>query len=115
LRNLAPQRAQFLKPRRNIAQDGRQADYAPVVVQGHNRELERNARSVLANAGNCKDITLAVPACPTRHHMSVSVPVALSQSLRNDDVQRLAERIATPATYRAPADHSNPSHWMKPG
>ena len=79
---------------RDVSHDGRHADHlARLIPERHDREFERDAPSILSDSRNGKDVAVAVPGLPCRHHLSITAPVARPQPLRNDDVQRLADRI----------------------
>src|SRR5262249_36179117 len=59
----------------------------------HDGEFEREARAVLAQAGNGEEIALAVTAAAGGDELSVAAPVTRAQPLGNDEVEGPAERL----------------------
>jgi hypothetical protein len=95
LGELLPQGAHFLEANRDVSHDGRHADHLACLVPKRNdRELERDASSILSDPWNGKNVAVAIPALAGLHDVTIAQPMARAQPLRNDDVQRLSDRVA---------------------
>ena len=91
-RELLLQRAHLLEALRNVAHNRCQAgELARSVAQRHDRELDGDPGAVLFDPGNREDVAMTVTALATLDDVMVAVPMALSQPLRDDDVQGLSD------------------------
>jgi hypothetical protein len=62
LGELVPQRTHLLEASRDVPHDRRHANHlARLIAKWHDREFERNARSILPDSGNGENIAMAVP------------------------------------------------------
>jgi hypothetical protein len=88
------QRSHFLEALRNVAHDRCQpGELAGSIAQRHDRELDGDPGAVLFDPGNREDVAMTVPALATPDDVVVAVPMALSQPLRDDDVQGLTDGV----------------------
>src|SRR5262249_59183920 len=67
-------------------------DLAPIVLDGNDRELDRKGRAVLALPRHREHVPDRIAALAARHHGVEAVPVARPQTLRNNEIEGLAQR-----------------------
>jgi hypothetical protein len=63
------------------------------VCQRHDCEFDRYRGAVFSDARYRENIAVAVPAFAALHDLLITVPMALSQPFRDDDVERLPDSI----------------------
>src|SRR4029077_12727765 len=92
-----PQLLLLLPGRRHVAHEGGDADDRAAVAEEQNTKLDRQPAPAAVAGGNPQAVA-AVPGLPAGHHRFVPGPVALLELLRNDDVERLADRFRSGVT-----------------
>jgi hypothetical protein len=86
------QRPRLLEPSGDVAQDCRDTHHPAVVAaKWYDSEFDGDARAALAQCRHREDLTSTVSTFPSAHGGIEPLPVALSQALRNDQIQRLAD------------------------
>src|SRR4051812_35366416 len=88
------QAAKFEKTRGHITHNCRKPrQRARFVSQWDDRKFDRDLGSTLGDPGHSEDFAVVVPADAASHDSSITCPVTLSQSVRDNDVQRSANRF----------------------
>src|SRR5215471_10065285 len=85
---LSLQCAHLVEASCHVAHDCGHADHLAVILERHDGELDGDRGPILANSGNREHIALAVAAFSALHHPPVSIPMPLTQPLRNNEVER---------------------------
>src|SRR6516165_5712859 len=79
----------------HITYDRKDRDhYARCVPQRHNRKFNRDGRSGLVQRRYREDVALAVPAVSRGYRAAIPLPMPTPQTLRNDEVEGLTDRIS---------------------
>src|SRR5262245_59873328 len=91
---LSPERLRFFEPCRYIADHRNEADDA--TCRGRDRsdsELDRQRRAILSLGRHRQQFAVAVSALAACHHVVISFPMAGSQPLRDNEIERLSHRL----------------------
>src|SRR4051794_888232 len=92
---LPTKRLHLLEPLRHVAHERRHADpAAALVLERHDRELDRDAPAVLADGRHREKIPVAVPAPAGLDDPPPAFPVSGAQTLGDDQVERLPDCLA---------------------
>jgi hypothetical protein len=76
-----------------IANHGRDSDHISLrPAQETDRKCNRQRSAVLMHGGNSQQV-MSVTRLPGRHGFSVTSPMALPQTLGNNEIERIAERL----------------------
>jgi hypothetical protein len=94
-RELAFERPHLFKSLCHVAQKRCDAHYftAPIPQQ-HDREFDRHLTAVLPDCWHRENIALTIAASSRLHGTVVAVPMALTQPLRDDDIEGLAKSFS---------------------
>src|SRR3712207_6844909 len=112
-RQLLLQAPDLLEAAGYVPHDGDDAIHMPLrVLERHDRELQRDALPALADARHRQEVAVAVVARTGRYDIAEPLPMRCTEALRDDEVQRLPERLVG---MMAEDPHGSRVHtWMIP-
>jgi hypothetical protein len=95
VRQLLLQASDFLEAAGHVTHDGGEAVHLPLLIlERHNGELQRDPLAVLADTRHRQEVARAVMALTGCYDVPEALPVACTQALRDDEIQRLPQRLA---------------------
>src|SRR5579883_3194833 len=92
---LPAQRLHLCETLRYVAQDGRDSHHVTILVaERQNGEFERDARPILALSRHGQELAGTITRAAGAHHLAISLPMPPAQLLGNNEVERVADRLA---------------------
>src|SRR6185437_17127175 len=89
------QHLEFFESLRHVAQDRRHSDQVAFAIAiWPDRKLDRDARSVFTYRWHRQDIALSVPRLSGAYRFGIGIPVSLTESSRNNDIERFSARLS---------------------